>query len=172
MGRTINFTINGRHRQEYVEPNTLLMNLIRDKLNFTGTKYVCGIGECGACTVLMNGKPILSCLTLAVDADDADIVTVEGLDELTSKALTEAFLEEGAVQCGYCTPGFVVLASQLLKENASPTEDEIKEYIKGNLCRCTGYLGIIKGIKKASDRLRNGTLTEVAVAGSVRKTRD
>ena len=164
MGRTINFTINGRHKQEYVEPNALLMNLIRDKLDFTGTKYVCGIGECGACTVLMNGKPILSCLTLAVDADGADIVTVEGLDELTSKALTEAFLEEGAVQCGYCTPGFVMLAYQLLKENASPTEDEIKEYIKGNLCRCTGYLGIIKGIKKAADRLRNGTLTEVAVA--------
>jgi len=163
MGRTINFTINGRHRQEYAEPNTLLMNLIRDKLNFTGTKYVCGIGECGACTVLMNGKPILSCLTLAVDADKADIVTVEGLDELTSNALTEAFLEEGAVQCGYCTPGFVMLASQLLKENSSPTEDEIKEYIKGNLCRCTGYLGIIKAIKKAADRLRNGTLTEVAV---------
>lgn len=153
MGKTITFTFNGKNRQEYVEANTLLMNLIRDKLSFTGTKYVCGIGECGACTVLMDGKPILSCLTLAVDADGKSIVTVEGLEEVTSRALTEAFLEEGAVQCGYCTPGFAVVSAYLLKEKPSPTEDEIKEYIKGNLCRCTGYLGIIKGIRKAAEKL-------------------
>lgn len=164
MRRRVTFTVNGRQREEEIEPNTLLMNLVRDRLNFTGTKYVCGIGECGACTVLMNGKPILSCLTLAVDADNKGIVTVEGLDEVTSKALADSFLEEGAVQCGYCTPGFAMLAAQLLKENPSPTEDEIKEYIKGNLCRCTGYLGIIKGIKKAAERLRSGTVTQVAVA--------
>lgn len=163
MGRPITFTINGRRKQQYVEANTLLMNLIRDKLSFTGTKYVCGIGECGACTVLMDGKPILSCLTLAADADGKNIVTVEGLDEVTSKTLTSAFLEEGAVQCGFCTPGFAMLAAQLLKERPSPTEDEIKEYIKGNLCRCTGYLGIIKGIRKAAETLRNGTVApEVA----------
>jgi len=153
MGKSITFTFNGKKRQEYIEPNTLLMNLVRDKLSFTGTKYVCGIGECGACTVLMDGKPILSCLTLAADADGKNIVTVEGLDEVTSKALSEAFLEEGAVQCGYCTPGFAVVSSYLLKEKSSPSEDEIKEYIKGNLCRCTGYLGIIKGIRKAAQKL-------------------
>jgi carbon-monoxide dehydrogenase small subunit len=111
----------------------------------------------------MDGKPILSCLTLAADADGKNIVTVEGLDEVTSKTLTSAFLEEGAVQCGFCTPGFAMLAAQLLKEKPSPTEDEIKEYIKGNLCRCTGYLGIIKGIRKAAETLRNRTVTpEVA----------
>jgi len=153
MGKSITFTFNGKKRQEYIEPNTLLMNLVRDKLSFTGTKYVCGIGECGACTLLMDGKPILSCLTLAADADGKNIVTVEGLDEVTSKALSEAFLEEGAVQCGYCTPGFAVVSSYLLKEKSSPSEDEIKEYIKGNLCRCTGYLGIIKGIRKAAQKL-------------------
>lgn len=153
MGRTITFTINGKRRQEYVEANTLLMNLIRDKLSFTGTKYVCGIGECGACTVLMDGKPILSCLTLAADANGKNIVTAEGLNEVTSRALSEAFLEEGAVQCGYCTPGFAVVSAYLLKEKPSPTEDEIKEYIKGNLCRCTGYLGIIKGIRRAAEKL-------------------
>jgi carbon-monoxide dehydrogenase small subunit len=159
MGRTITFTINGKRKQEYVEANTLLMNQIRDKLNFTGTKYVCGIGECGACTVLMDGKPILSCLTLAADANGKNIVTAEGLDEVTSKALSEAFLEEGAVQCGYCTPGFAVVSAYLLKEKPSPTEDEIKEYIKGNLCRCTGYLGIIKGIRRAAEKLEEQQAT-------------
>lgn len=154
MGKTITFTMNGKRTQEYVEPNTLLMNLIRDKFSLTGTKYVCGIGECGACTVLMDGKPILSCITLAADADGKSIVTVEGLDDATSKALSEAFLEEGAVQCGYCTPGFAVLSSYLLKEKPIPTEDEIKEYVKGNLCRCTGYLSIIKGIRKAAENLQ------------------
>ena len=154
MGRTITFTINGERKQEYVEANTLLMNLIRDKLKFTGTKYVCGIGECGACTVLMDGKPVLSCLTLAADAGGKDIVTVEGLDEVTSRALSEAFLEEGAVQCGYCTPGFAVVSSYLLKEKQSPTEDEIKEYIKGNLCRCTGYYGIVESVKYARELMQ------------------
>jgi len=153
LGRTITFTINGKRKQEYVEANTLLMNLIRDKLNFTGTKYVCGIGECGACTVLMDGKPILSCLTLAADANGKNIVTAEGLDEVTSKVLSKAFLEEGAVQCGYCTPGFAVVSAYLLKDKRLPTEDEIKEYIKGNLCRCTGYLVIIKGIMRAAKKL-------------------
>jgi carbon-monoxide dehydrogenase small subunit len=157
VGKTITFTINGKKSEEYVEANTLLMNLVRDKLNFTGTKYVCGIGECGACTVLIDGKPVLSCLTLAVDADGKNIVTVEGLDEVTSRALSEGFLEEGGVQCGYCTPGFAVVSAYLLKEKPSPTEDEVKEYIKGNLCRCTGYLGIIKGIRKAAQKLEDQT---------------
>jgi carbon-monoxide dehydrogenase small subunit len=154
MGRTVTFTINGKRKEEIVEANTLMMNLIRDKLSLTGTKYACGIGECGACTVLMDGRPVLSCLTLAVDADGKSIVTVEGLNDEISKALREAFLEEGAVQCGFCTPGLMVVSSYLLKEKPSPTEDEIKQYIKGNLCRCTGYVGIIRAIKKAAEKLR------------------
>jgi len=153
MGKIVTFTINGTRKQENVEANTLLMNLIRERLNLTGTKYACGIGECGACTILMDGKPVLSCLTLAVDADGRNIVTVEGLNDEISRVLRESFLEEGAVQCGFCTPGFLVTSSYLLKEKPSPTEEEIKQYIKGNLCRCTGYVGIIRGIKKAAEKL-------------------
>jgi len=153
MGKTITFNVNGAKKQEYVEANTLLINLIRDRLNLTGSKYACGIGECGACTVLMDGKPVLSCLTLAVDADGKSIVTVEGLNDDVSRVLRESFLEEGAVHCGFCTPGFLIASSYLLKEKPSPTEEEIKQYIKGNLCRCTGYVGIIRGIKKAAEKL-------------------
>jgi len=159
MGRTITFTVNGKTKQECIEVNTLLINLIRDNFNLTGTKYACGIGECGACTVLMDGKPILSCLTLAVDADGKSIVTIEGLNDEISRTLRESFLEEGAVQCGFCTPGFLIVSSYLLKEKPMPTEEEIRQYIKGNLCRCTGYVGIIRGIKKAAERLGNRSST-------------
>ena len=155
MARTITFTINGKARKEPVETNTLLVNLIRERLTLTGTKYACGIGECGACTVLINGKPVLSCLTLAAEADGKDIVTIEGLNDKISTVLRETFLEEGAVQCGFCTPGFLVMSSYLLKEKPKPTEDEVKKYIKGNLCRCTGYIGVIRAIMKASEKLNN-----------------
>ena len=155
MTRTITFTINGKARNEPVETNTLLVNLIRERLALTGTKYACGIGECGACTVLINGKPVLSCLTLAAEADGKDIVTIEGLNDKISTVLRETFLEEGAVQCGFCTPGFLVISSYLLKEKPKPTEDEVKKYIKGNLCRCTGYIGVIRAIMKASEKINN-----------------
>jgi carbon-monoxide dehydrogenase small subunit len=153
MRKTITFTINGTRKQEDVETNTLLINLIRDRLNLTGTKYACGIGECGACTVLIDGKPTLSCLTLAVDADGKNIQTIEGLNDEISTTLRESFLEEGAIHCGFCTPGFLVVSSYLLREKPAPTEDEIRQYIKGNLCRCTGYVGIIRGIKKTTEKL-------------------
>jgi carbon-monoxide dehydrogenase small subunit len=155
MTRTITFTINGKARKEPVEANTLLVNLIRERLTLTGTKYACGIGECGACTVLINGKPALSCLTLAAEADGKDIVTIEGLNDKISTVLRETFLEEGAVQCGFCTPGFLVMSSYLLKEKPKPTEDEVKKYVKGNLCRCTGYIGVIRAIMKASEKINN-----------------
>lgn len=155
MTRTITFTINGKTRKEPVQANTLLVNLIRERLSLTGTKYGCGIGECGACTVLINGKPVLSCLTLAAEADGKDIVTIEGLNDKISAVLRETFLEEGAVQCGFCTPGFLVMSSYLLKEKPRPTEDEVKKYIKGNLCRCTGYIAVIRAIRKASEKLNN-----------------
>jgi len=105
--------------------------------------------------VLINGKPALSCLTLAAEADGKDIVTIEGLNDKISTVLRETFLEEGAVQCGFCTPGFLVMSSYLLKEKPKPTEDEVKKYIKGNLCRCTGYIGVIRAIMKASEKINN-----------------
>jgi len=153
MKLRIELTINGRKKRFDAEPNELLINLLRKKLHLTGTKYGCGIGMCGACTVLLNGEPVLACLTLAVDADGGEVETIEGMArEGELDALQEAFLEEGAVQCGYCTPGFIMTAEALLRENPSPSEDEIREYLKGNYCRCTGYVNIIKAVKKAAEK--------------------
>ena len=141
----IEITVNGRLRDFDVEPNILLLNLLRDDLYLTGTKYGCGIGECGACTVHLDGEAVLACLTLAVDADGRSVNTIEGVadgDRLDS--VQEAFLKEGAIQCGFCTPGFIMSAKALLGENKNPTEGEIREYLKGNMCRCTGYVNIVK----------------------------
>ena len=149
----IEFTLNGRRRQFDVEPNQLLIDLLREKMHLTGTKYGCGIGECSACTVLLDGEPVLSCLTLAGDVDGRDVTTIEGLSEGDEiDVVQEAFLEEGAVQCGFCTPGFIMTSKALLKEHPNPTEEEIREYLKGNLCRCTGYVNIIKAVKRAAER--------------------
>jgi len=149
----IEFTVNRRKRQFDVEPNTLLLNLLREDLSLTGTKYGCGIGECGSCTVLVDGEPVPSCLTLAVEVDGREVVTIEGIAKGGSlSAVQEAFLEEGAIQCGYCTPGFIIAAEALLKENPRPSEEEIREYLKGNLCRCTGYVNIVKAVKKAAEK--------------------
>ena len=149
----IEFTLNGRRRQLDIEPNQLLMNLLRERLYMTGTKYGCGIGECGACTVLLDGEPVLSCLTLAVDIDGKEVTTIEGLSEGDEMdVVQEAYLEEGAVQCGFCTPGFIMTTKALLRENPDPTEEEIREYLKGHLCRCTGYVNIIKAVKKAAGK--------------------
>ncbi len=151
----IEIAINGRKRQFDVEPNKLLLNLLRDELYLTGTKYGCGIGECGACTVLLDGAPVLACLTLAVDADGRRVDTIEGLAEGDRlDPVQEAFLEEGAVQCGFCTPGFIMTTKALLAENPDPSEEEIREYLKGNLCRCTGYVNIVKAVKRAAENLR------------------
>ena len=153
MKRTIQFTINGLRRTLDVEPNELLMNCVRDRLHLTGTKYVCGIGECGACTVLLDGVPILSCMTLALDADGKKVTTIEGfakgneLDEVQ-----QAFIDEGAVQCGYCIPGLIVMTKTLLAEKPKPTDNDVREYLRGNLCRCTGYTNIIKAINKAASK--------------------
>jgi carbon-monoxide dehydrogenase small subunit len=132
-----------------VAPNTLLMNLLRNEMELTGTKYGCGTGQCGGCTVLVDGEPILSCLTLALAVDGADIVTIEGVAEPdgTLDPIQEAFLDTAAIQCGYCTPGMVLMAKDLLNKNPSPSEDEIREHIKGNLCRCTGYHRIVQAVK-------------------------
>ncbi len=155
MPRRIRFRLNGEWVEVDVEPNELLLNVLREKFGLTGAKYGCGIGECGACTVLVDGEPVLSCLTLAVDVDGKDVVTIEGLardDEL--HVLQKAFLEHGAVQCGYCTPGFILTAKRLLEENPDATEEEIREYIRGNICRCTGYVNIVRAIKAAAEELK------------------
>ena len=144
----VEFTLNGQKKQILVFSNDLLINVLRDELYLTGTKYGCGIGECGACTVFINDEPVLSCLTLAASVNGKEITTIEGLargNELHPMQI--AFLKNAAVQCGFCTPGMILTAIALLKENPNPTEEEIKEYMRGNICRCTGYVQIIKAIK-------------------------
>lgn len=153
----IEITVNRRRQQFDVEPNTLLLNLIREKLYLTGTKYGCGIGECGACTVHLDGEPVLSCLTLAVEADGRRVDTIEGVaDGDKLDPVQEAFIEEGAIQCGFCTPGFIMTARALLSENPNPSEGEIREYLRGNLCRCTGYVNIVKAVGSVAEKMRKG----------------
>ena len=151
----IQLTVNGAKRGFDVEPNTLLLNLLRDKMSLTGTKYGCGIGECGACTVLMDGEAVLACMILAVDADGHRVDTIEGLAEGSEPhPIQQAYLDEGAVQCGYCTPGFIMSTKALLDENPAPTEAEIREYLNGNMCRCTGYVNIVKAVQRAAEAMR------------------
>jgi len=151
----IQLMVNGAKRSLDVEPNTLLLNLLRDDMSLTGTKYGCGIGECGACTVLMDGEAVLACMILAVDADGRRVDTVEGLAEGGEPhPIQQAYLDEGAVQCGYCTPGFIMATKALLDENPAPTEAEIREYLNGNLCRCTGYVNIVKAVQRAAEDMR------------------
>lgn len=149
----IELTINGKKRKVETTAHTRLLDLLRDDLHLTGTKEGCGKGECGACTVIMNRDLVASCLVLATQADGATITTIEGLgspDHLDP--IQEAFIETGAVQCGFCIPGMVLAAKKLLKENSHPSEEEIKRGISGNLCRCTGYQKIIDAIQLAADR--------------------
>jgi aerobic-type carbon monoxide dehydrogenase small subunit (CoxS/CutS family) len=150
----IELTINGKRRRFDVEANKLLLNLLRDEMHLTGTKYGCGIGECGACTVHLNGEAVLSCMVLAVDVDGGCVDTIEGMaDGEKLNSIQEAYLEEGAVQCGFCTPGFIMSTKALLRENPEPTEGEIREYLKGNLCRCTGYVNIVKAVQSAAKKI-------------------
>lgn len=151
----INVKVNGKQRSFDVEPNTLLLNLIRDNMMLTGAKYGCGVGECGACTVLLDGESVLACMILAVDVNGRSVETVEGLGEYDSLSpIQEAYLEEGAVQCGFCTPGFIMSTKALLSERPQPTETEIREYLKGNLCRCTGYVNIVRAVQSAAAKMK------------------
>jgi carbon-monoxide dehydrogenase small subunit len=150
----IEITVNGRLRRFDVEPNKLLLSLVRDDLYLTGTKYGCGIGECGACTVHLDGEAVLACMVLAVDADGRSVDTIEGVADGTKLDLVqEAYIEEGAIQCGFCTPGFVMTTKALLAENPDPSEAEIREYLKGNYCRCTGYVNIVRAVQSAARKL-------------------
>ena len=150
----IKFRLNKKHVSAKIESNIRLIDLLRDKFNLTGTKEGCGVGECGACTVLMNGRAVNSCLVLAAQADGSDIVTIEGISNgNVLNPLQRNFLLHGAVQCGFCTPGMVLSASALLDQNPNPSEEEIKESIAGNLCRCTGYKQIIDAVKETAKEL-------------------
>lgn len=149
--RKIAFTINGKETEVEVSPTMRLIDVIRDVLNLTGTKEGCGEGECGACTVLIDGKPVNSCLVLVGQVQGKSITTIEGLNQGKElHPLQKAFIEEGAIQCGYCTPGMILSAKALLDENPNPSEEDIKRAISGNLCRCTGYKKIVQAIKVAS----------------------
>ena len=149
----ISLTVNGEAMEIDVASNELLLNVLRERLELTGSKYGCGIGECGACTVWVDGQPALGCLVLAVSADGADVRTIEGEAENGQLSLLQqAFIDENAFQCGYCTPGMLMMTKKLLEEIPQPTEDEIREYLRGNHCRCTGYVSIVRAVQRASGK--------------------
>ena len=155
--RKIKVKVNGKNFELSVKPNELLLNVLRDKLGLSGTKYGCGTGDCGACTVLINDEPMLSCLTLAATVDGAEVTTIEGMATNGKlHPIQEAFVKHGAIQCGFCIPGIVMMAKSFLDENPSPTDEEIKESLKGHMCRCTGYVNIIRAIKAASLEISKG----------------
>jgi aerobic carbon-monoxide dehydrogenase small subunit len=149
----INVSINGINEQLVVASNMTLMRMLRESLALTGTKNGCSAGECGACTVLLNGEPVNSCMVLAVECDGAEIVTVEGLaGDKQLDPVQDAMIEAGGVQCGFCTPGILISSRALLDRNPKPSEDDIREALVGNLCRCTGYIRIIESVKAAARR--------------------
>ncbi len=151
----ITVTVNGTPHEVEVESRLLLVHLLREVLEMTGTHIGCDTTHCGACTVLLNGEPVKSCTVLAVQADDCEIMTVEGLEQDGKlHPLQEGFWQEHGLQCGYCTPGMLMTSYALLKRNKQPTEGEIREAISGNLCRCTGYVNIVKSIQYAAAKLQ------------------
>ena len=155
MKRIVEFTVNGEPAEMAVETCCSLLDALRDEVGLTGTKKGCDVGDCGACTVILNGQPVNACLVLAAEAEGAEILTVEGLqpspDEL--HPLQEAFMEHGASQCGFCTPGILIMAKCLLDRNPLPTDDEIRFGLSGNICRCTGYTKIFDAIRTAGKRM-------------------
>lgn len=153
--KTIHFTLNGKSYELSVQPWKTLLQLIREDLKLTGTKEGCGHGECGSCTVLMEGKTVNSCLVPALEADNKEIITIEGLSEReTLHPIQEAFVSHSGMQCGFCTPGMIMSAKALLDSNPDPSEEEIREGIAGNFCRCTGYTKIIESISAAAGAMK------------------
>lgn len=153
MSREINFKLNGHQVQLYIEDNWTLLHTLREELGLMGTKEGCGSGECGACTIIMNGKAVNSCICLAFEADGKEIQTVEGLETESGELhpLQKSFVENGGIQCGFCTPGMLMSSKALLDETPNPSEDEIKHALGGNICRCTGYLQILDSVKAVRD---------------------
>jgi len=153
----ISTTVNGKDRQAEVEPRTLLVHFLRDSLHLTGTHTGCETGQCGACTVHIDGQAVKSCMVLAVQADGKDVTTIEGIaPKGTLHPVQQAFWEEHGLQCGYCTPGMIMSSLALLKDNPNPDEAEIRHALEGNICRCTGYHNIVKSVKSAAERLARG----------------
>lgn len=155
MKQDITLKINGESYEARVKPSETLLEVLRDKLGLTGTKEGCDTGKCGACTVLIEGKAVRSCLTLAIAARDKEITTIEGLahgKEL--HPIQQAFVEHGALQCGFCTPGMIMISKAFLEENPDPTEKEIREALVGNICRCTGYVKIVEAIQASAKEMR------------------
>ncbi len=150
--RIIQLTVNGEEYEVVVAPNQTLLEVLRDDLYLTGTKEGCGEGACGTCTVLLDGKPVRSCLTLAVEVQGREITTIEGLAPMGElHPVQKAFVEYGAIQCGFCSPGMILTTKSLLDENPSPTEQEARQAISGNVCRCTGYAKIVEAMLKAAE---------------------
>ena len=148
----VNYTINGRPYDAYIEPNRTLLEVVRDELRLTGAKEGCGTGDCGACSMIVNGKLVTSCLMLAAQADGAEITTIEGLaQDGQLHPIQQAFIDEGAVQCGFCIPGIILAGKALLDSNPHPSEKEIRSALAGNLCRCTGYTRIVQAIATAAE---------------------
>jgi carbon-monoxide dehydrogenase small subunit len=150
----VSLTINGQRVTSEVEPRLLLVHMLREKLGLTGTHVGCETGYCGACTVHLDGKPVKSCMMLAVQADEAEVTTVEGLANGELHPVQEGFWERHGLQCGYCTPGMIMTAAGMLADNEKPSEDEIRHGIEGNLCRCTGYHNIVRAIEYAAAKMR------------------
>jgi len=155
MSQPIEFTLNGKATSVDAPAHRLLLDLLRDEIGMTGTKEGCGTGDCGACTVYLNGKPVNSCLVLTGELAGADVVTIEGLkDGDAYHPIQAAFIEDGGAQCGYCTPGMLMMAASFLEENPDPTDDDIRFALSGNLCRCTGYVKIVEAVQDAAAELR------------------
>jgi aerobic carbon-monoxide dehydrogenase small subunit len=157
MKQTIRVTINGRLYEEDVEPRQLLVHFLRENIGLTGAHVGCVVGECGACSILLEGKVVKSCLHLAVQADGREITTVEGLAKNGElNPVQEAFVKNYAFQCGYCTPGMVITSHALLQRNSDPSDEEIRKALAGNLCMCTGYVQIVDAVKEAAKGIKNG----------------
>jgi len=156
MKRVVRFRVNGEQKTAHVEVTKTLLDVLREDMFLTGTKRGCDSGECGACTVLLNGQAVHSCLVLAAELDGKDVLTIEALskDRRELHPLQKAFIEKGAVQCGFCTPGLIMTAKALLDENPNPTEEEVRYGVSGNLCRCTGYSKIVEAILTAGEEIR------------------
>ncbi|PKM41527.1 MAG: (2Fe-2S)-binding protein [Firmicutes bacterium HGW-Firmicutes-9] len=150
----LRFTLNGKPMEGTTQPNKRMLDVLRGDLSLTGTKEGCAVGECGACTVILNGEPVASCLVAAGQMQGAEVLTIEGMSEtLIGSVLQDCFVEGDAVQCGFCTPGFIMTAYALLLKNPHPTREEIREAVAGNICRCTGYIPIVNAIEQAGIRI-------------------
>ncbi len=156
MKKVITTTINGEERELVVEPFHSLLDALRNTAGLTGTKKGCDVGDCGACTVILDGKPVCSCLVLAAETDGAEITTIEGLQTAPDKLhpLQDSFMMLGGAQCGFCTPGMVMNSVDLLQKNPSPTEQDVRHWLEGNLCRCTGYHNIVEAVLHAAETMK------------------